>query len=140
VSNSQIRFLPFVLGDRLPAEVRAVMSDDLDRSGLVTPYGLASESPASSAFEPDGYWRGAIWAPTNVLVVDGLRRSGLTAQADAIRHAFLGTVARSGVAENYDATDGRALRCPSYTWSAGAFWWLATAVDAPVVDIATEEG
>jgi hypothetical protein len=29
--------------------------------------------------------------------------------------------ARSGMAENYDAVSGRALRDPAYTWSASVF-------------------
>ena len=121
-SLSQTPFLPLVLGDRLPQDVRAAMIDDLRASGILTPFGPASESPASDLYEADGYWRGAIWPSTTFLIVDGLRVSGAPELSATVARSFVDNVERVGFAENYESTDGRALRCPAYTWSASAYW------------------
>ncbi|RPJ51135.1 MAG: hypothetical protein EHM21_03425, partial [Chloroflexi bacterium] len=58
-TESLFLYLPLILGRRLPPAVRRDLVDGLTRPGrFLTPYGLATESPASPAYEPDGYWRG----------------------------------------------------------------------------------
>ena len=70
-----LSLMPLVLGDLLPAHIREKPVEVLKRDFL-TDNGLATEMPASPKYEPDGYWRGPIWAPTTYLLVDGLRRGG----------------------------------------------------------------
>jgi len=122
---SQIRFVPLLLGDRLPPRVRAAMIDDLRTSGQIVGCGVASESPRSTQFAEDGYWRGAVWAPTTYLIIDGLRACGEADMAREIAAGFVHNTVRAGFAENYAASDGRSLRDPSYSWSAAVFWRLA---------------
>lgn len=125
-SKSLMSYLPIVLGKRLPKHIREKMVSDLKKEGyLLTPYGLASESPKSSLYEPDGYWRGPIWAPTTLIVIDGLKECGEVDLAKEIAKRFCDTCMKSGFAENFDALTGKALRDVSYTWTTSVFLVLA---------------
>ncbi len=68
-----------------------------------------SELPSSPYYQPDGYWRGPIWAPSTVLVVDGLRRAGHGELAKRISERFRALCEASGFAENFDALTGTGL-------------------------------
>jgi len=130
VAVSQIGFIPLLLGDRLPDTVRETMLDALAGSGLLTPFGVASESPTSPSYEADGYWRGPVWAPTTLLIAEGLRASGRPDLADEVRAGFTHACEASGFAENYDATTGVALRDTAYSWSAGVYYTFAAQLDS----------
>ena len=93
----------------------------------LTPYGLATELPTSPHYAADGYWRGPIWAPSTVLIEDGLRRAGHIDLADDISDRFRALCEKSGFAENFDALTGAGLRDRAYTWTASAYLILAAA-------------
>ena len=120
-STSQVVFLPLLLGDSLPVDVRDSLVEGFLSSGLLTAYGVASESPASPSYEPDGYWRGPIWAPTTLLIADGLARCGRPELTEVIAQGFLANCDINGFAENYDAVTGRGLRDRAYSWSASVY-------------------
>ncbi|MFO1539230.1 MAG: amylo-alpha-1,6-glucosidase [Chloroflexota bacterium] len=124
-SRSIIPFIPMLLGDRLPAAVRGALVASFRTSGLVTDHGVATEAPGSPLHVEDGYWRGPIWAPTTLLVIDGLRACGEDGLAREIAARFLALCRRSGFAENFAATTGAPLRDPAYTWTASTFLALA---------------
>ncbi|MBD3392263.1 MAG: hypothetical protein GF418_09365 [Chitinivibrionales bacterium] len=125
-SDSLLAYLPIVLGKRLPPEIRTKLVAGLKRRGLfLTRWGLATESPESPRYIPDGYWRGPIWAPSTLVIVDGLWSCGEHALARTIARRFLKLVAKSGMAENFDAVTGRGLRDPAYTWTPSVFFILA---------------
>jgi glycogen debranching enzyme len=124
--DSLIDFVPILLGDRLDADCRAKLVAALSEPGrFVTEHGLATESPRSPLYEPDGYWRGPIWAPSTMIVVDGLARSGERGLAREIALRFCRMCARSGFAENFDALTGEGLRDRAYTWTSSVFLMLA---------------
>lgn len=123
--RSLLTLLPIVLGEALEAETADVLADDI-RTHL-TEWGLATEPIDSQDYESDGYWRGPIWAPSTVLVEDGLRRAGQTALADGVRERFLRLCEKSGFAENFDAVTGEGLRDRAYTWTASAYLLFARA-------------
>jgi glycogen debranching enzyme len=108
---------------------------DLSPSGpFLTSYGLATQAPSSLQYEPDGYWRGPIWAPPTYLVFSGLLDAGETALARTVAEHFCDMCApQAGMYENYDALTGRGLRDPAYTWTASVFLllaeWLAQGAD-----------
>lgn len=71
--------------------------------GWITAWGPAAEHPQSPLYEPDGYWRGPIWAPTTMLLWDGLLRQNRPELAADIARRFCYLCETSGMAENFDA-------------------------------------
>ncbi|MEV0431269.1 trehalase family glycosidase [Micromonospora sp. NPDC050495] len=124
-SESLLDLMAITLGDDLPATIREALATRI-RTHL-TAFGAATEQPASPHYEADGYWRGPIWAPSTVLIEDGLRRAGYTDLADDISTRFRRLCERSGFAENFDAHTGIGLRDRAYTWTASAYLILAAA-------------
>jgi glycogen debranching enzyme len=121
--RSLLTLLPVVLGEALDRDVAGALGSDI-RSHL-TEWGLATEPVDSADYASDGYWRGPIWAPSTVLIEDGLRRAGHTELADAVRERFLRLCEKSGFAENFDAVTGEGLRDRAYTWTASAYLLFA---------------
>ena len=118
--------LPVLLGDRLPARLRAPLLADLESDKFLTEWGYATESPASPHYKNDGYWRGPIWAPSTLLLCDGLRACGRPDLARRAAERFCRMCAKSGFAENFDALTGDGLRDRAYTWTAAVFLVLAS--------------
>ncbi|WP_157988102.1 amylo-alpha-1,6-glucosidase [Jiangella endophytica] len=126
-SDSLLTFMPLVLGDDLP---RAVVDRCVERlldGAYLTVNGLATEPTDSAHYIPDGYWRGPIWAPSTMLLVDGLHRAGHRDLADDIAGRFVRMCIRHGMAENFDAVTGNGLRDLSMTWTASVFLTLVAA-------------
>jgi glycogen debranching enzyme len=126
-SSSLLDLMAIVLGPELPEDVRAALAGRL--KAHLTPYGLATELPSSDLYEADGYWRGPVWAPSTVLIEDGLRRGGFTELADEISSRFRALCEKSGFAENFDAKTGAGLRDRAYTWTASSYLILAAAYE-----------
>jgi hypothetical protein len=124
-STSLLGLMPLALGSELPGHVREQLTAAL--SVHLTANGLATEPVDSPHYDPDGYWRGPIWAPSTVLIADGLRRGGHEALADEISERFRGLCEKSGFAENFDAETGVGLRDRAYTWTASSYLILAEA-------------
>jgi glycogen debranching enzyme len=122
-SASLLDLMPVVLGEHLPREVFDALCTGV--ATHLTTVGLATEEPGSPYYEPDGYWRGPVWAPATVLIEDGLRRGGAVDLADRVSARFRATCEKSGFAENFDALTGEGLRDRAYTWTAGAYLLLA---------------
>lgn len=116
-TDSLLPLMPLVLGRRLPAAMASALVGRL-RQRFLTPYGLATECPDSPQYRSDGYWRGPIWAPSTVLVVDGLFDLGEDELARDICRRFVAMTEKSGMAENFDALTGQGLRDRAYTWTA----------------------
>ncbi len=130
--ESLIPWLPLILGQRLPADVRAALKAGLERH--LTEWGLATERVDSPRYRSDGYWRGPIWAPSTFIAVMGLERAGFVELADTVSARFCALCATSGFAENFDAVTGAPLCDPAYTWTASVFLLLAERLagrDAP---------
>ncbi|MGA0568145.1 amylo-alpha-1,6-glucosidase [Rathayibacter sp. KR2-224] len=121
--RSLLTLLPVVLGEALQSDAAAALGEDI--RGHLTEWGLATEPVDSDDYEADGYWRGPIWAPSTVLIEDGLRRAGHTELADAVLERFLRLCEKSGFAENFDAVTGDGLRDRAYTWTASAYLLFA---------------
>ena len=121
--RSLIPWLPIILGQRLPVEVRECLKAGL--AGHLTDWGLATERVDSPKYRTDGYWQGPIWAPATYIAVTGLDRCGFTDLADEVSERFCRLCAKSGFAENFDAVTGDPLCDPAYTWTASVFILLA---------------
>jgi glycogen debranching enzyme len=122
-SQSLLELLPIVLGPQLPPMVATQLVERV-RTHLATA-GLATEPPSSQFYQPNGYWRGPVWAPPTVLIEFGLRSLGQSDLADQVRDRFLRACEQSGFAENFDAMTGDGLRDRAYTWTASAYLLLS---------------
>ncbi|WUH22410.1 trehalase family glycosidase [Streptomyces sp. NBC_00448] len=122
-SRSLLDLMPIALGELLPKDVSEQLAQQV--TSHLTPHGLATEHTDSPHYEADGYWRGPIWAPSTVLIEDGLRRAGHSELADEISGGFRALCERSGFAENFDAITGQGLRDRTYTWTASSYLLLA---------------
>ena len=96
--------------------------------GFITEWGPATESPKSPFYEDDGYWRGPIWAPTTLLLWDGLRRQGEMELARTIAEKFCSLASKNGMAENFDARSGRGLRDRAFAWTSATYILLAASL------------
>ena len=127
--DSLINFMPLVLGEYLPQDMAQTMVTALMQEGrFLTPHGLATEALTSPDYAAEGYWRGPIWAPVLLLIVDGLRRAGFESEFRDISQRFLQLCARSGFPENFHAQTGAPLRDPTYTWTSSVFLVLLESV------------
>jgi glycogen debranching enzyme len=124
-STSLLDLMPITLGADLPVDVSTSLARRIETH--LTAHGLATEPVDSRHYTADGYWRGPIWAPSTVLIEDGLRRAGHTDLANEISHRFRALCEKSGFAENFDAETGTGLRDRAYTWTASSYLILAAA-------------
>ena len=122
---SLLPYISLILGQRLPERVRSAMLQKLSGGEFQTGYGFATESPLSPCYVPDGYWRGPIWAPSTLLLVDGLSACGEQALARKTALRFAAMCEKSGFAENFDAFTGAGLRDRAYSWTASVYLILA---------------
>lgn len=123
--TSLLTTLPLIAAHRLPAEASSVLAADV--AAHLTAFGLATELVDSPQYEPDGYWRGPIWAPATMIVEAGLREIGEVGLADEVSRRFRRLCEASGFAENFDALTGQGLRDRAYTWTASVYLQLAEA-------------
>jgi hypothetical protein len=125
-ADSLILLLPIVLGKRLPRAIRkAIVARLRDGAGFLTPHGLATENVGSPNYLPFGYWRGPIWAPSTLIVVDGLTQIAEHGLAREVADRFCEMCRANGFAENFDALTGAARCDPAYTWTPSVFTILA---------------
>ena len=122
-TSSLLDLMPIVLGDLLPAAIHTALARRIREH--LTDHGLATELTSSPHYRADGYWRGPVWAPSTVLIENGLRRAGHTALADEVSHRFRTLCENHGFAENFDALTGVGQRDRAYTWTASCYLLLA---------------
>jgi glycogen debranching enzyme len=124
-NQSLLLYIPVILGRRLPHDIRNSLVEVLKSDKFLTDFGYATESPQSPFYKPDGYWRGPIWAPSTMLILDGLKQCGQDQLVKNTAVKFCNMVQKSGCAENFDALTGEGLRDRAYTWTASVFLILA---------------
>ncbi|WP_286308247.1 amylo-alpha-1,6-glucosidase [Agromyces mangrovi Wang et al. 2018] len=117
--TSLLNLLPVLAADAFPRELLDVLARGI--GAHLTEWGPATQLLDTKEYEPDGYWRGPIWAPSTMLIEDGLRRSGYDTLADEVSSRFRRLCERSGFAENFDAITGEGLRDRAYTWTASVY-------------------
>jgi glycogen debranching enzyme len=127
-SESLLDVMPIVLGARLPPQVHTALARQVRRH--LSEHGPATETLGSPHYSSDGYWRGPIWAPSTVLIEDGLRRAGHAGLADEVSRRFRLLCETSGFAENFDAATGAGQRDRAYTWTASSYLILAEAAES----------
>ena len=83
-----------------------------------TRFPIPSVPVSSSWFKELGYWQGPSWINTNWLIIDGLRRYGYHAEADAITKRTLKMVEISGSYEYFNPLDGSPAGAKNFSWTA----------------------
>ena len=117
--SSLLNLLPVLASDRFAPAVSARLAEGI--AAHLTTWGPATQLVETPEYEDDGYWRGPIWAPSTMLIEEGLRRGGHIELADTINERFRALCERSGFAENFDARTGAGLRDRAYTWTASVY-------------------
>jgi len=117
--TSLLNLLPVLASPRLPTDVVDTLAEGI--SAHLTEWGPATQLVDTEEYESDGYWRGPIWAPSTMLIEEGLRRGGRNHLADTVSERFRALCERSGFAENFDALTGEGLRDRAYTWTASVY-------------------
>lgn len=125
-SKSLQQYLPIILGKRMPKHFLQTFINDLkEENKFFTKFGILTESIDSKYYTPNGYWRGPIWAPSTMLIVDGLEEVGETEFAKNISYKFCNMVAKSNFSENYNGLTGDEQCDTGFTMTASVFLVLA---------------
>jgi glycogen debranching enzyme len=120
VTGTIADLFPLYAGVPDGARARRMVDEQLmapDRFGP-SPWAVTTVSRASPDFDPRNYWRGPVWVNVNWLMIRGLERYGLRAEADELRRLTLDLVAGSGFWEYYEPTTGAGLGTGEFSWSA----------------------
>ncbi len=64
---------------------------------------------------------GPIWAPTTLLIYDGLVAQRATELANKVARSFVNLCRYSGMSENFDALSGAGLRDPAFAWTSAVY-------------------
>ncbi|MEV6977426.1 glycogen debranching protein [Kitasatospora sp. NPDC093806] len=125
--RTALDLMPLFTG-RLPAGVAAALERTLRSPAYWGEHPVPTVAFDDPAFDPDAMWRGPVWLNVNHLLIDGLRRSGLTATAEELRERTLTLVRDGGGLHEYwnPLTGTRAPRATTgFGWSAALFLDLA---------------
>lgn len=124
--DSLLLYIPIILGKRLPEDIiQKLVAGLKDEERFLTTNGLATESKKSKYYLDDGYWRGPIWAPSTMILIDGLMSAEETEFARELAEKFCLMASKNGMAENFDAKTGEGLRDRAFTWTSSVFLILA---------------
>jgi glycogen debranching enzyme len=100
------------------------MVEDL-RGGFITDWGVVTEHPESPNFIRQGHWRGPIWPPSTMLIVDGLRAVGENELALELSRKYAALVRKSRFCEKFDPLGGSEMADRAYTWGSSVFLILS---------------
>jgi len=123
-----VGLMPLLTG-ALPRDVRDTLVQALcDPRRYGTPWPLPTVAVGDPDFSAERMWRGPVWVNTNVLVAEGLERSGCLRQARALRERTAALVIHAGGPHEYfHPLTGLKARTATtaFGWSAALFIDLA---------------
>ena len=120
-----LRLIPLVAAKYLPAPIVHTMREELNDPRQFTEFGFATERTDSPFYEANGYWRGPIWAPTSLLLIEALIRCNELTLARTAAERFCQLCLLGGLAENFNAKTGQGLEDPAFSWTSSVFLYLA---------------
>lgn len=104
---------------KILVEKHLLNPDEYAADGQYTHFLIPTTSKNNSYYDPVGYWRGPIWANTNWLIIEGLRRyPDYRGLADQIQWETLNLLNREEFHEYFDPTTGKGLGTDNFSWSA----------------------
>lgn len=133
VTDSLQYYIPLILEDRLPEKIRESMVEQI-KYDFITDYGIATEKITSRDFKPDGYWRGAIWAPTTYLLANAFDRIGYKKLARDIKIKFLKMLLDSFMEENFNPLTGEGQCDSGFAWTSSVFLSFAEEFSADFLE------
>lgn len=95
-------------------EVWTALGDDRLHRGA---FGLWQVSQAHPGIDPDGYWRGAAWAPLEYLFWTAARRQGRGRVAAELGERFVRGAVASGLAEYWNPATGTGHGARPQSWT-----------------------
>jgi hypothetical protein len=118
-----MNFYPLICGAPDSERAKEVLDLLTDPTKFWGPYLLPTLAYDDLDYHQQEYWRGDVWAPTNSIVWQGIKKYASPAQiaefADRSVDLFMRNWLAKGVcSENYLSTDGTANHDPHYTWGA----------------------
>lgn len=121
--NANGTFAPLFAGLASPDQAARLVAEHFENPteyapGADSKFRLPSVAKNEHGYSPRRYWCGPIWIQMNWLIVQGLRRYGFHAQADAVVRDSLALVKQSGFREYYDPRDGTGCGAVDFCWSA----------------------
>jgi len=122
--------MPLYAGCADQAQAASLVKLLTDPTAFSTPYPVPSVPPGARWFDPCRYWQGPTWINMNWLLIDGLRRYGFDAAADALRDCTLDLVTRQGFFEYYHPITGAPAGARDFSWTAALVIDLLTVVPA----------
>lgn len=106
-----------LFGECVDRATAARLVDRLLSSGFSTPYVVSTTPTNSPRFDPTSYWRGNVWLSVNWLIVEGLKKYGYTAEAQAIQKNSLDLVEQHGFYEYFNPLSGQGYGPDQQSWS-----------------------
>jgi len=142
---SPTNFYPLIAGLADDSRVQRLVAHLTNPNEFWGEFMLPTISRDDASFNEQDYWRGRVWAPTNFLVVEGLRRAGKQGLVDHIVTSgfdmFIRCWKEKGVVgENYNAITGEAAEGDTgsdrfYHWGALlVYMMLQQSIDFQVWD------
>jgi glycogen debranching enzyme len=132
-TDAVVGLMPLLTG-MLSPDIVGHLTDALsDPARYGTPWGLPTVAVDDSDFSPERMWRGPVWINTNVLVAEGLERSGLHTSARRLReHTVRLVIHGGGPHEYFNPRTGQKARAATtaFGWSAALFVDLAVRLSA----------
>lgn len=124
-SKSLLPLVSVIAGQYYPEEITKEIVTTLLSEDYLTDWGIATEAISSESYQEDAYWRGAIWGPTTLLVVEALEDLGYVEDAKKVAQRYCKLNKKSGFSENFNALTGKPLRDRSFSWTAATYIHLA---------------
>ena len=83
-----------------------------------TRFAVPSVAASARSFDPEAYWRGTVWINVSWFLVQGLRRYGMTEDADRLVANTLELVRTGGFREYFNPLTGEGLGAEHFSWTA----------------------
>jgi glycogen debranching enzyme len=118
---SPLNFYPMMAGVPSKDQADKMLNLFFQKDKFGGEYMAPTISRDDPAFPAQGYWRGTIWAPTNYLFFQGLRRYGTDARrqefaAKSVALFMKNWNADGSCHENFNGITGEGRSDPHYTW------------------------
>lgn len=118
-----LNFYPLICGAPDPQRALRMLALLTDPKKFWGPWLVPTLAYDDPEWPKQEYWRGHVWAPTNYILWQGIRRYGTSKhQAEYARRSvdlfMRNWIARGTCNENYKSSDGTGDDLPHYTWGA----------------------